>query len=176
MNTRSLNSAIAALFLLSTPLVGQGRISSPTRQSVPEPHTIIPELAGNWRFDIYQSGRTTPIATGRRQMRLLSDSTKLVWTETFNTSSDTGTGVFGYDSRKGVYYLLGAYTHEPHPVFQIGRAGNSGRIVLFDSTLSNVAFPGVFIPSEVRLVDSTHFEWVASDGRWRAVFTRISGS
>jgi hypothetical protein len=172
MNTHSVTSVITAMFVFSSSLVSQARISSAS--PVREPDAIIPALAGSWRFDIYESGQTTPISTGRRQMRLLSDSTKLVWTETFNSRSDTGTGILGYDSRKGLYYLLGAYTHEPHPVAQVGRAGSSGRSVVFDST-SNVAVPGVFITSELRLVDSTRFEWIASDRSWRAVFTRITG-
>ena len=176
MNTLSVHSVIAVMFLLSSPLLSQAHVSSSLRQPFPELRAIIPELAGNWCFDIYAPGRTTPIATGRRQMRLLSDSTKLVWIETFNTSSDTGTGILGYDSKKGVYYLLGAYTHEAHPVAQLGHLGSSGRAIVFDSTSSNIALPGVFIASELQLVDSTRFEWVASDRSWRAVFTRISGS
>jgi len=109
-------------------------------------------------------------------MRLLSDSTKLVWTESFDTKSDTGTGILGYDSAKDVYYVLGAYTHEPHPMAQIGRADGSGRAILFDPASGNLEIPGLFVASELRLVDATHFEWVASDGRWRVVFTRIGSS
>ena len=176
MNTRSVNSVIAAVFVLSGPLSSQARTSGASRQPVPEPHRIIAQLAGTWRFEIYVSGRATPMATGQRQMRLLGDSAKLLWTETFDTRSDTGTGVLGYDSSKGDYYLLGAYTHEAHPVVQVGHSGSSGRTVVFDSTPSDVAPRGVFIASELRLIDNTRFEWVATDRSWRALFTRISGS
>jgi len=116
------------------------------------------------------------VASGQRELRLLRDSTKLVWTESFDTKSDTGTGILGYDSAKRVYYVLGAYTHEPHPTVLIGRADESGRTILFDPAAGNLETPGVLIASEFRLVDIAHFEWVASDGRWRVVFTRIGGS
>jgi len=109
-------------------------------------------------------------------MRLLNDSTKLVWTEIFDTRSDTGTGILGYDSAKGVYYVLGAYTNAPHPMVQIGRADRSGRTISFAPDSGNLATPGFFIASELRLVDSAHFEWVAYDGRWRVVFTRIGAT
>jgi len=113
------------------------------------------------------------VASGERQMRLLSDSTKLVWTESFDTKSDTGTGILGYDSAKGVYYVLGAYTHEPHPTVLMGRAEGSGRTILFDPASGNLEIPGLLIASELRIVDTAHFEWVASGGGWRVVFTRI---
>src|SRR3989442_15936139 len=59
---------------------------------------------------------------------------------------------------------------------QIGRADGSGRTILFDPATGNLEIPGLLVASELRLVDTAHFEWVASDGRWRVVFTRIVSS
>ena len=41
---------------------------------------------------------------------------------------------------------------------------------------AEMASPGTFVRSEVRLIDADHFGWVASDGSWRAVFTRVGKS
>src|SRR2546427_9898981 len=89
--------------------------------------------------------QTRPVTSGQRQMRLLGDSTKLVWTESFDTKSDTGTGILGYDSAKGVYYVLGAYTHEPHPMVQIGRADGSGRTIRFGPATGHLEIPGLLV-------------------------------
>ncbi len=176
MKMRWLCSVTAAASLGSSPLVSQARPSHTSRLSSVRPQAVIAELAGLWHFDLYTSSQTRPVTSGQRQMRLLSDSTKLVWTESFDTRSDTGTGILGYDSAKRVYYVLGAYTHEPHPMAQIGRADASGHTILFDPAAGNLEIPGLLVASELRLVDAAHFEWVASDGRWRAVFTRIGSS
>ena len=176
MNRRWISQVIVASSLASSPLLSQALTSNASLVTTPQPRAVIAGLAGNWRFDLYQLGHTSPVASGQREMRLLRDSTKLVWTESFDTKSDTGTGILGYDSAKRVYYVLGAYTHEPHPTVLIGRADESGRTILFDPAAGNLETPGVLIASEFRLVDIAHFEWVASDGRWRVVFTRIGGS
>ena len=176
MNTRWISYVVAAASLGSSSLAGQARASNAFLPNAPQPQAVIVELAGLWQFDLYNPGNSSPVATGERRMRLLNDSTKLVWTEVFDTKSDTGTGILGYDSAKGVYYALGAYTHEPHPMVQIGRADRSGRTILFAPDSGNLEIPGLLITSELRLVDSAHFEWVASDGRWRVVFTRIGSS
>ena len=174
MTTRWVSHLIAAGFLASGPLLGQALTSNAGLVSTPHPQALIAGLAGSWHFDLYQLGRNTPVASGKRQMRLLSDSTKLVWTESFDTKSDTGTGILGYDAAKGLYYVLGAYTHEPHPVVLSGRAKGAGRTILFDPAAGNLETHGLLIASELRIVDTAHFEWVASDGSWRVVFTRIS--
>jgi hypothetical protein len=50
--------------------------------------------------------------------------------------------------------------------------------VVFDAGSSDVrvAKPGIYATSELRLVDSDHFEWVTLDGSWRGVFNRIGHS
>src|SRR2546425_597491 len=104
MKRSSVTSLLAAFLTLPSVLVSQtGTLKTPvTRISGVE--TVLIALEGTWHFDLYSRGNTLPIASGEREMRLLSDST------------------------------------------------------------------------ELRLVDAEHFEWVASDGRWRAVFTRVGHS
>lgn len=154
---------------------------------------VLIALQGKWHFDLYSGGRTVPVASGQREMRLLADSTKLAWTETpldqpqvgrsflgYWTETHlgqlhAGTGLLGYNAVTGTWYVLGAYTHEPNPLVLLGRADRSGRTLVFNP-LETTSGPGTFVSSELRLVDADHFEWVASDGRWRAVFTRIDHS
>src|SRR5213593_3722093 len=174
MNTRWISHVIVASSLASSPLLGEALTSNASLVTTPQPRAVVAGLAGNWHFDLYQLGHTSPVASGQREMRLLRDSTKLVWTESFDTKSDTGTGILGYDASKGLYYVLGAYTHEPHPVVLSGRAKGAGRTILFDPAAGNLETHGLLIASELRIVDTAHFEWVASDGSWRVVFTRIS--
>jgi hypothetical protein len=111
-------------------------------------------------------------------MRLWSDSTKLTWTETFIGEPKTGTGVLGYNTATGAYYLLGALERQPSPMILIGRADSSGHALVFDagSTDIRVARPAIYARSELRLVDANHFEWVTFDGSWRGVFNRIGHS
>ena len=60
----------------------------------------------------------------------------------------------------------------------IGRADSSGQKVLFDVASADLrlAKPGVYVTSELRIVDADHFEWFTSDSRGRAIFSRISHS
>ena len=74
--------------------------------------------------------------------------------------------------------MLGALTHEPSPMILIGRADRPGRAVVFDvaSTDTRLAKRGIYVTSELRLVDADHFEWGTSDGRGRVVFSRSGHS
>jgi len=137
--------------------------------------------------------RISGVATVLIKMRLLSDSTKLAWTETpvdrphrgtsvqgYRTAanvdqSHAGSGFLGYNAATDAWYVLGAYAHEPNPVVLVGRADRSGRTLMFDP-LEITSRPGTYVSSELRLIDAEHFEWVASDGGWRAVFTRVGHS
>src|SRR4029077_6112150 len=173
MNTRWISHVVVAGAVASSSLQGQDLTSNASFVRTTQPQAVIAELAGNWHFDLFQPGHTSPVASGERQMRLLSDSTKLLWTESFHTKSDTGTGILGYDSAKGLYYVLGAYTHEPHPVVLSGRADGVGRTILFDPAAGNLETHGLLIASELRIRDTAHFYWIASDGSCRVVCTRI---
>jgi len=166
---------VAALLLLPASLPGQARESTAPLPLSAEPRTLIPLLAGTWHFNIYSSGNTHPVSSGQRVMRLLSDSMKLAWTETFVGRADTGTGVFGYSSATGAYYVFGAYTDETDPFVLTGRADGSGGTILFDP-LEGFGRGGNLVASSFRLIDPQHFEWIASSGRWRAVFTRVGDS
>ena len=143
-----------------------------SRSSTGEAQAVLLALAGKWHFDLYSQGQTVPAASGQREMRLLDDSMKLAWTETFVGQSRVGSGTLGYNSATGAWYVLGAYTHEPDPVVLIGRPDPSNHALHFDP-VEATGRPRTFVSSELRLVDAEHFQWVASDGGWRVVFTRI---
>jgi len=164
---------IVALLTLPGFLVAQ---TPQSNESLPiTPERLLAVLAGTWHFDEYSEGSPGPVGSGQREMRLSADSMKLIWTESFVGRSDNDTGILGYNSATGAYYVLGALTHEPSPMILIGRADRSGRAVVFDvaSTDIRLAKRGIYVTSELRLLDADHFEWGASDGRGRVVFNRI---
>lgn len=193
MKRSSVTSLFAAFLVLPSVLVSQtGTLKTPVTR-ISGVATVLIALEGKWHFDLYSRGDTLPVASGEREMRLLSDSTKLAWTETpvdrphrgtsvlgYQTAanvdqSHAGSGFLGYNAATDAWYVLGAYAHEPNPVVLVGRADRSGRILMFDP-LEITSPPGTYVSSELRLVDAEHFEWVASDGGWRAVFTRVGHS
>ena len=189
MKVLSVTYLFAALLTLPSLIDGQERQSnvstvgrfaeSPdknaSRSSPSEAEAVLLALVGRWHFDVYSQGRTVPAVSGEREMQLLDDSTKLAWTETFVGQSRVGSGTLGYNSATGAWYLLGVYTHEAYPVVLIGRRDPSTHALHFDP-VEATGRPGTFVSSELRLVDAEHFHWVASDGGWRVVFTRIGPS
>ncbi len=167
---------IAACLALPSLVVAQASHSS---RSLPRtPQELLGLLAGTWRFDVYSHGSTGPVASGQREMRLWGDSVKLTWTETFIGEPKTGTGILGYNTATGAYYVLGALERQPSPMILIGRADSSGHTLVFDagSTDIRVARPGIYTTSEMRLIDADRFEWVTLDGSWRGVFNRVGHS
>ena len=175
MKRSSVTSLVAAFLVLPSVLVSQtGTLKTPVTR-ISGVATLLIALEGKWHFDLYSRGDTLPIASGEREMRLLSDSTKLAWTETPVDRPHAGSGFLGYNAATDAWYVVGAYAHEPNPVVLVGRTDRSGRILMFDP-LEITSRPGTYVSSELRLVDAEHFEWVASDGGWRAVFTRVGHS
>ena len=175
MKARSVTYLIVALLALPSLLPSQAVVSNAPPLSNGGVEALMMTLAGKWRFDVYSGGHSVPVASGQREMRLLEDSTKLAWTETFVDPPRAGNGVLGYNAATGTWYVLGSYSHEPDPLVLIGRADPKGRSLVFDP-VKTTSRSGTFVSSELRLVDAEHFEWVASDGGWRIVFTRISHS
>src|SRR2546428_5857448 len=82
MKRSSVTSLFAAFLVLPSVLVSQtGTLKTPVTR-ISGVATVLIALEGKWHFDLYSRGDTLPIASGEREMRLLSDSTKLAWTET----------------------------------------------------------------------------------------------
>ncbi len=167
---------VAAFVVLPRLLVAQ--IVQSNEPIPSRPQGLLALLAGTWHFDLYSQASNGPVASGQREMRLLADSMKLTWRETVVGRSETGAGILGYNAATGAYYLLGAIEHEPSPMILIGRVDRSGHTVVFDVASADIrlAKPGIYVTSELRLVDADHFEWVTSDGRGRGVFNRIGHS
>lgn len=163
---------VAACLALPSLLVAQAGQSNSSLPSTPE--GLLGLLAGTWHFDVYSRGSPGAVVSGQREMRLWADSMKLAWTETFDGQPKTGTGILGYNAAMGAYYVLGALEHQPNPMVMVGRADSSGHTVVFDA--GQMARLGIYAPSELRLVDADHFEWVTVDGSWRGVFNRIGHS
>ena len=174
MRPLSLCVLASATLLSAVPVASQERVTGPVSPAARI--ALIKELAGAWRFAVYHPGNPNAVATGRRDMRLMADSMTLAWTETFDTAPNGGTGILGYDATKGTYFVVGTYSNAQAPVHLTGQADSAGRTVTFKpipSTASLGSGDGVFIDSELHLLDPKHFEWSAYDGRWRVVFTRV---
>ena len=173
MRSLSLCVLASAILLCAAPVASQERASGPGSPAARR--ALIKILAGDWRFAVYHPGNPKAVATGRRDMRLMADSLKLVWTETFDTTPNGGSGILGYDAGKGTYFVVGAYANTQAPFLLVGQVDSAGQSVIFrpipnTASLSNAE--GALIDSELHLVDAEHFEWTASDGRWHVVFTR----
>jgi hypothetical protein len=173
MRSLSLCVLASAILLRAAPLRSQEQVTDPVSPAARI--AFIKELAGAWRFAVYHTGNPKAVATGRRDMRLMADSLKLVWTETFDTTPNDGSGILGYDAAKGTYFVVGAYANTQAPFLLVGQVDSAGHSVTFrpiPNTPSLGSAEGELIDSELHLVDAQHFEWTAYDGRWRVVFTR----
>ena len=167
--------SILALFFLPTVLLKYGTARNASPPSMAAAGELLQTLAGTWQFQMYAAGRTDPIASGERVMHLMSDSSKLAWSETFVGQRDTGTGVLGHNATTGAYYMLGVYTHQPNPIVLVGRLDPSAGTIAFDPppTTLGLAHPGIFTASVLHLIDANRFEWRAADGSWQVVFMRV---
>src|SRR5882762_4446516 len=90
---------VLALFFVPTSL-SQGRASNAWVPSSVGAESLLTPLVGTWHFGMYSADRHDPVTSGQREMRLMSDSTKLAWTETFRGRSDIGTGILGYNKEE----------------------------------------------------------------------------
>ena len=165
---------VFALFVFPSLVTGQRQAASSSLAQAVRSETLLSSLAGTWRFQMFSADRADPVGTGQRVMQLMSDSTKIAWSETRDGQSDIGTGILGHNSNTGTYYLLGTYTHDPNPIVLVGIVGDSNRTIAFEPVPSTFGFTpaGVFTTSELRFVNANTFEWIAADRSWHVLFTR----
>jgi hypothetical protein len=172
MKPRALAITAIALAVASGSVAGQG-----PSQSV-RPHDLIPRLAGTWSFEMFVRGRDYPFGKGQREMKLLADSTKLLWTDKYDGSPLTGAGLLGYDERFSAFYLMSVQTNQSTPAFILGYSKDS-TIVWNPARTAEIWDDqglGTYIVSELRLIDADHFEWVAVNGAWRVEYARVRGT
>lgn len=172
MRLRALCVAAVALAGVSG-LAGAQDTTRPMR-----PGDMIPQLAGTWSFEMFVRGRDYPFAKGQREMRLVADSTKLLWTDEFDGTSTTGAGLLGYDERFAAFYLMSVQTDHSTPTFILGYR-RDGTVVWDPARTSEIWDDqrlGTYIVSELRLIDADHFEWVAVNGAWRVEYARVGGA
>lgn len=169
MRTLMLVAVLGTAFVVFPPAP---RFAPTTSATTAAKETLV-ALAGSWTFAVYQPGHAAPVRRGHRDMRLLADSLKLMWRDTYVGRADTALGFLGYAPPSSSYYLMGVSGRAPDPMYLVGTRTATG--LEFDpaTSPSGVGNPrGVFLASQVHVVDANHFEWRAADGRWWVEFTR----
>jgi hypothetical protein len=138
---------------------------------------LLQRLAGNWTFEWRSPDGVG--ATGTRQYRVLPDSLRVVWDETYDVSRRTGHGALWYHPRAQRFFYFGLYAPTVAAMFLTGRFDASGISVTFD--LLPVANDSVplnegLVRSRLHVADIERHTWARWDNAWVVTFRRNSGS
>ena len=134
-------------------------------------------LAGDWRFEWRSADGVG--ATGTRQYRVLSDSLRVVWDETYAASRRTGHGTLWYHPRERRFFYFGVYAPPVAAMLLTGRFDASGATVTFDLLpVSGDSIPlnESLVRSRLRVPDGDGHTWARWDNAWVVTFRRTSGS
>ena len=134
-------------------------------------------LAGTWSFEWRSADGVGP--TGTRQYRLLPDSLRVVWDESYAASHRTGHGVLWYHPRAQRFFYSGVYAAPVAAMFLTGRLDWSGTTVTFD--LLRVANDSIplnegLVRSRLHVPDRDGHTWARWDNAWVVTFRRQSRS
>jgi hypothetical protein len=134
---------------------------------------FLKRLAGDWAFE--WRSRDGPGATGTRQYRVLPDSLRVVWDETYNNSRQIGHGVLWYHPRVQRFFYFGVYAPSMASMLLTGRFEPSGNAVTFDLLrLQNDSIPlnEALVRSRLRVSDADGHIWARWDNAWVVNFRR----
>lgn len=134
-------------------------------------------LVGKWSFEWRSADG--PAASGTRQYRLLSDSLRVVWDETYVTSRQTGHGALWYHPGAQRFFYFGLYAPPVAAMMLTGRFDASGTTVTFD--LLPVASDSIpinvsLVRSRLQVADSGRHVWARWDNGWVVTFRRLAGN
>jgi hypothetical protein len=138
---------------------------------------LLQRLAGNWAFEWRSADG--PGATGKRQYRLLPDSLRVVWDETYNNSRQTGHGALWYHPRAQRFFYFGVYAPSMASILLTGRLEPSGTAVTFDLLpieRDSIPFNEGLVRSRLRVSDADGHTWARWDDAWVVKFRRLSES
>jgi hypothetical protein len=138
---------------------------------------LLERLAGEWAFE--WRSPDGPGATGTRQYRVLPDSLRVVWDETYNNSRQTGHGVLWYHPRAQRFFYFGVYAPSMASMLLTGRLAPSGTVVTFDllpGGNDSIPLNEGLVRSRLRVSDAVVHTWARWDNAWVVSFRRVSRS
>ena len=118
---------IAALTWGSPTLAAQRSDSAAHEQAA---RLLLQRLAGTWSFEWRSADGAG--ATGTRQYRVLPDSLRVVWDESYAASRRTGHGTLWYHPRAQRFFYFGLYAPPVAAMLLTGRFDRLGTTVTFD--------------------------------------------
>ena len=165
---------IAALTCAATTLRAQRPDSVAHEQAA---RLFLRRLAGTWSFEWRSADRVG--ATGTRQYRVLPDSLRVVWDESYAASPRTGHGALWYDPRVQRFFYSGLYAPPIAAMWLTGRFDRAGATVTFD--LLRVGSDSIplnegLVRSRLHVPDAERHTWARWDNAWVVTFRRHSGS
>ncbi len=134
-------------------------------------------LAGEWSFEWRSADG--PGSTGTRHYRLLSDSLRVVWDETYATSRQNGHGALWYHPRAQRFFYFGLYAPPVAAMLLTGRLDASRTTVTFDLlpvAIDSIPLNESLVRSRLQLADSARHIWARWDNAWVVTFRRRSGA
>jgi hypothetical protein len=138
---------------------------------------LLRRLAGDWSFEWRSADGVG--ATGTRRYRVLPDSLRVVWDESYAASRRTGHGALWYHPRAQRFFYSGLYAPPVAAMFLTGRFDLSATTVTFDLlSVANDSIPlnEGLVRSRLHVPDSDRHTWARWDNAWVVTFRRHSGS
>jgi hypothetical protein len=138
---------------------------------------LLRRLVGTWSFE-WRSAQGVG-ATGTRQYRVLPDSLRVVWDETYAGSRRTGHGALWYHPRIQRFFYSGLYAPPVAAMFLTGRFDASGTTVTFDLLpvgSDSIPLNEGLVRSRMHAADSERHTWARFDNAWVVTFRRHLGS
>jgi uncharacterized protein DUF1579 len=153
------------------------RPAPPARSRLEPARSILRNLVGTWRFEIWFAGNIDgpPDVSGTRVIKTLYDDLRVEWTEELDHSPIRGQGIVGFDERSSRFFSISVDSAGSGAEFTTGTLEDAEPLITFRPLSFG---PGVS-PAEqlvrssaLSILDPNHFTWTALDRGWRALFTR----
>lgn len=142
--------------------------------------SVLQNLIGTWRFELWSSGHDAPTRIGGRKARALFDDLRIEWRETFDGSAIEGCGLMGFDTTNACHYSFAVHNVASEPSLQIGMPDDTGSHITFKAIDIHGTNGDVKERSILQIDHRDQHTWIAQtlndDGawveQWRAIFKR----
>jgi uncharacterized protein DUF1579 len=153
------------------------RTAPPARSRLEPARSILRNLVGAWRFEIWFAGNIDgpPDVSGTRVIKTLYDDLRVEWTEELDHSPIRGQGIVGFDERSSRFFGIAVDSAGSGAEFTTGILEDAEPLITFHPlSLGPDVSPAEQLvrSSALSILDPNHFTWMALDRGWRAVFTR----